>query len=119
MSRRCRLTHHSASCAQLPQATNVTLWATICSAQSQGRRANSLRSNKRGSVGPLRAPQTLRFPCFKAAADERKTGCGGSGCGLGGRVYFWTFGIWVNEIEQVIEPLAEFITAAVRIHLSA
>ena len=67
------------SCAQLPQV----LRATICSTQSQGRRANSLRSNKRGSVGPLRGPQPLGFPCFKAAADERKPRCGGSGCSSG------------------------------------
>ena len=46
---------------------------------SHGRRANSLRSNKRGSVGPLCGPQTLRFPCFKAAEDERQPRCGGSG----------------------------------------
>ena len=25
-------------------------------------------------------PQTLRFPCFEAAADERQTRCGASGC---------------------------------------
>ena len=39
-------------------------------------------SNKRGSVGPLRGPQTLRFPCFAAAADEPQARCGASGCGL-------------------------------------
>ena len=36
-------------------------------------------SNKRGSVGPLCGPQTLRFPCFEAAADERQARCGASG----------------------------------------
>jgi hypothetical protein len=45
------------------------LRATICSTQRQGRRANSLRSNKRDSVGPLRVPQTLPFPCFEAATE--------------------------------------------------
>ena len=39
------------------------------------------RSNKRGSVGPLLGRQSLRFPCFKAAADERQALCGGSGLG--------------------------------------
>ena len=36
-------------------------------------------SKKRGSVGPLRGPQTLRFPCFEAAADEPQARCGASG----------------------------------------
>ena len=35
-------------------------------------------SNKRSSVGPLCGPQTLRFPCFEAVADEPQTRCGGS-----------------------------------------
>ena len=36
-------------------------------------------SDSRDSVGLLRSPQTLKPPCFEAAADERHWGCGGSG----------------------------------------
>jgi hypothetical protein len=72
-----RLNPRSAAGARLSRA----LRATICSAQSQGRRANSLRSNTRDSVGPLRGPLTLGFPCFEAAPHGRHRRCGGSGFG--------------------------------------
>lgn len=35
----------------------------------------------RGSVGLLPSPQTLRFPLFEAATNERQKRCGGSGLG--------------------------------------
>ncbi len=69
------LNPRSAPDAQLSQA----LRATICSTPAQGRRANSLRSNMRDSVGLLRGPQTLTAPCFEAATDARRGRCGGSG----------------------------------------
>ena len=69
--------HRTPSGAQLPQALRTTIY----SIQPQGHRANSpIASNKPGSVGPLRGPQALRFPCFEAPTDERKTRCGASGC---------------------------------------
>ena len=62
-------------------ALNVlqALRATICSARFQGHRANSLRSNMRGSVGLLRSPQTLNPPRFEAATHSLQPRCGGSG----------------------------------------